>query len=105
MLHAFVPPELALILAPLYEARNREVCFETEQITPADGHAAVRTRFESGRGVAWVALDRITSGTFDGVQAAINAMETSASAATACAGSEERPVHSGFSSSSELSLQ
>lgn len=82
MLHAFVPPELALILAPLYEARKREVCFETEQITPADGHAAVRTRFESGRGVAWVALDRITSGTFDGVQAAINAMETSASAAT-----------------------
>lgn len=82
MLRAFVPAELVPILGPLYEARKREICFETAQTPPVDGHAPISTRFDSARGVAWVALDQITSGAFDGIQAAINAMETSASAAT-----------------------
>ncbi|MDB2526166.1 hypothetical protein N9X53_05715 [Mariniblastus sp.] len=81
-LRANVPAELVPILSPLYEARKREVSFETNQDVPVDGHAAISTRFDSARGVAWVSLDQITSGAFDGIWAAIKAMETSASAAT-----------------------
>ena len=82
LLHAFVPEELAGILSPLYEARNREVSFNTDPRNPVEGHSNVSTRFDSSRGVAWVALEQVTSGAFDGIQAAISAMETSASAAT-----------------------
>ena len=82
MLRAFVPPELVPILNPLYQALQREIVFETDQAPPVNGHSAIHTRFDSARGVAWIALDQVTSGAFDGIQAAINAMTTSASAAT-----------------------
>ncbi|MCP4887114.1 MAG: hypothetical protein GY904_10945 [Planctomycetaceae bacterium] len=82
LLRAFVPEELIPILTPLYEARNREVQFNSDQANPVAGHSKVSTRFDSSRGVAWVALEQVTSGAFDGIQAAINAMDTSASAAT-----------------------
>ena len=81
-LQAFVPEELVPVLAPLYEARQREVNFETHHDAPVDGHSTISTRFDSARGVAWISLDRITSGAFDGIGAAMNAMETSAAAAT-----------------------
>ena len=82
LLRAFVPEELISILTPLYEARNREVQFNSDQENPVAGHSNVSTRFDSSRGVAWVALEQVSSGAFDGIQAAISAMETSASAAT-----------------------
>ena len=82
LLQAFVPEELVPILSPLYEARQREVNFETRHDAPVDGHSTISTKFDSARGVAWISLDRITSGAFDGIEAAMNAMETSAAAAT-----------------------
>ena len=81
-LRAFVPDDLVSILKPLYAARKREVIFETDTSEPGSGHTHINTHFDPSRGVAWVALDHITRGAFDGIQAAINAMETSASAAT-----------------------
>lgn len=82
LLHAFVPEALVSVLKPLYEARQREVIFETGRTQAREGETHVGTHFDSGRGVAWVTLDHVTNGAFDGIQAAINAMETSASAAT-----------------------
>jgi len=81
-LRAYVPDDLVAVLAPLYAARKREVIFESDTGEPGAGHTHINTRFDSSRGVAWVALDHVTRGAFDGIQAAINAMETSASAAT-----------------------
>lgn len=81
-LTAFVPEALEPVLAPLYEARKRDVRFETDPTRPVDGHGTIHTRFDSSRSVAWIALDQVTTGAFDGVKAAINAMETSAAAAT-----------------------
>lgn len=46
LLRAFVPAELVPILAPLYEARKREVNFETAQDVPVKGHSAISTRFD-----------------------------------------------------------
>ena len=81
-LTAFVPAALKPILTLLYQARGREIRFDSSETPPVDGHATVHTRFDSSRSVALIALDRITTGAFDGVKAAINAMETSAAAAT-----------------------
>ena len=81
-LRAFVPEALVPVLQPLYQARKRDVIFETGPTEPGEGETHVRTHFDSSRGVAWVTLDHVTPGAFDGIQAAINAMETSASAAT-----------------------
>ncbi len=73
-------PEEAILLkwmeveGPFYDEKTP---FE-ESVDDSD----VGTHFDSGRGVAWVTLDHVTNGAFDGIQAAINAMETSASAAT-----------------------
>ncbi|MEC8864682.1 MAG: DUF1587 domain-containing protein [Planctomycetota bacterium] len=73
-------PEEAILLkwmeveGPFYDEKTP---FE-ELVDDSD----VGTHFDSGRGVAWVTLDHVTNGAFDGIQAAINAMETSASAAT-----------------------
>lgn len=81
-LRAFVPEHLVSVLSKLYSARKREVTFETDTGEPSLGHSNINTHYDSSRGVAWVALDHITTGAFDGIQAAINAMESSASAAT-----------------------
>ncbi|MEC9149099.1 MAG: DUF1587 domain-containing protein [Planctomycetota bacterium] len=73
-------PEEAILLkwmeveGPFYDEKTP---FE-ELVDDSD----VGTHFDSGRGVSWVTLDHVTNGAFDGIQAAINAMETSASAAT-----------------------
>ena len=79
---AHVPADIAVRLAPLYAARGRKVLFETESGCPPSGHETVRSRFDASRGVAWISLDRVAGGSFDAIQAAIQALESSVSAAT-----------------------
>jgi len=81
-LRAFVPESMVSVLTSLYAARKREVVFETDTSELGVGPTRINTHFDSSRGVAWVALDHITSGALDGILAAMNAMESSASAAT-----------------------
>lgn len=106
LLHAFVPEALVSVLKPLYEARQREVIFETGPTQPREAETHVGTHFDSGRGVAWVTLDHVTNGALDGIQAAISAMAPSASAATVfvdlpidepgCASLAENLMHHGL---------
>jgi len=79
---AHVPESLVPVLAPLYDARGRDVRFETAGTAAPSGHATVRSLFDAARGVAWIALDRVTDGGFDSIRAAMDAMESSAGAAT-----------------------
>lgn len=79
---AHVPDSIATILAPLYEARGRKVTFETTAVAAATSHEAVRSRFDSSRGIAWISLDRIGRDSFGAIRVAIEAMENSVAAAT-----------------------
>lgn len=79
---AHVPETIAAMLEPLYEARGRKVVFDTDRGSPAMEHETIRSRFDSSRSVAWISLDRVGSGSFDAVRAAIEAMENSVAAAT-----------------------
>ena len=78
---AHVPESIVDILQPLYRARGRRVVFETEREEPGLEHETIRSRFDSSRSVAWITLDRVGSGSFDAIQAAIQAMENSVAAA------------------------
>ena len=78
---AHVPEEIVALVEPLYAARGRNVVFHTERSQPPLEHETVRSRFDSSRAVAWISLDRVGSGSFDAVRAAIEAMENSVAAA------------------------
>ena len=78
---AHVPEAIAAMVRPLYAARGRNVVFDTNPGKPDFEHETIRSRFDSSRAVAWISLDRVGSGSFDAIQAAIQAMENSVAAA------------------------
>lgn len=79
---AHAPEALAPLLERLYAARGREVRLETAPSPVPSGHGTLRSRFDAARRVAWIGLDRVTDGSLDAVRAALEALESSAGAAT-----------------------
>lgn len=79
---AYVPANLAPLIEKLYAARGRVAELNTASHSLPTGHTTVHSRYDAARGVAWIALDRVSEGSYDAIQAAIDAMESSAGAAT-----------------------
>ncbi|MEE2895608.1 MAG: hypothetical protein VX726_07680 [Planctomycetota bacterium] len=81
-LTAFVPAALVDALEPLYAARGRKVDFETRTVDQPSGHETVTSHIDAVRGVAWIAVERITAGTLEAVEATMEAMEGTVRAET-----------------------
>lgn len=80
---AYVPSAYAPLIERLYAVRGRIANVKTDAVglTPS-GHSPVHTRFDNVRSVAWVTIDAVTTGSYDAILAAVDAMEKGAGAAT-----------------------